>query len=300
MDRLLADADCSVQAPIVKEWYDGYLFGDTPVYCPWDVVSYVSRLLSKGVKQPKNFWLNTSSNSIIREFVNHENWGVPDKFEILMNGGTITETISDQLTYDLLHESEQNLWSILLMTGYLTKADPEEEGDTVALKIPNTEIQGIFQETVVSLFQDTLDTSRQKTLMMALWEGDQESAARDLSDFLWETISYHDYHEDYYHAFLAGLFVGLGYSVESNRESGLGRFDVLVRDRRNRRVMIIEAKKSGSQEQMETDCEKALEQIRERGYAKGIDPGYRTVLCYGISFFRKTALVKKAADPGSG
>lgn len=179
------------------------------------------------------------------------------------------------------------------MTGYLTKADPEEEGDTVALKIPNAEIAGIFQEAVVSLFKDTLDTSRQKTLMRELWEGEAENAAKDLSDFLWDTISYHDYHEDYYHAFLAGLFVGLGYSVESNRESGLGRFDVLVKDRRNRRAMIIEAKKSGSQEQMEADCDAALEQIKERGYAKGIDPGYRTVLCYGISFFRKTALVKQ-------
>jgi hypothetical protein len=210
-----------------------------------------------------------------------------------MNGGTIKETISDQLTYEFLQESEQNLWSSLLMTGYLTKANPQEKGNPVELKIPNAEIAGIFQEAVVSLFQDTLDVSRQKELMTALWEGDSERAAEHLSDFLWDTISYHDYHEDYYHAFLAGLFAGLGYAVSSNRESGLGRFDVLVKDKKNRRVMIIEAKKSGSQDQMERDCEKALEQIREKGYAKDIDPGYQTVLCYGISFYRKTALVKQ-------
>ena len=291
VDQLLTDAGCSMQAPIVKEWYDGYLFGDTPVYCPWDVVNYVSRLLRRGVKEPKNYWLHTSSNSVIREFAGR--YEVTNKFEILMNGGAIIETITDQLTYDLLRESEQNLWSILLMTGYLTKADPREKGDTVSLKIPNAEIAGVFQETVASLFKETLDLSRQKTLMDALWSGDEETASRIMSDFLWDTISYMDYHENYYHAFLAGLFVGRGYETESNKEAGLGRPDLQLFDRKNRRVMIMEIKRSGSQEQMQTDCEAALEQIRERDYAKGLDPGYRTVLCYGISFYRKTALVKQ-------
>ena len=291
VDQLLTDADCSTQAPIVKEWYDGYLFGDTSVYCPWDVVNYVSRLLRKGVKEPKNYWLHTSSNSIIREFAGR--YEVTNKFEMLMNGGAITETITDQLTYDQLHESEQNLWNILLMTGYLTKADPREKGNTVSLKIPNAEIAGVFQETVADLFKETLDLSRQKALMEALWSGEEETASRMMSDLLWDTISYMDYHENYYHAFLAGLFVGRGYETESNKEAGLGRPDLQLFDRKNRRVMIIEAKKSTTQDQMERDCEKALEQIRERGYAKGIDPGYETVLCYGISFYRKTALVKQ-------
>ena len=291
VDQLLTDADCSRQAPIVKEWYDGYLFGDTSVYCPWDVVNYVSRLLRKGVKEPKNYWLHTSSNSIIQEFAGR--YEVTNKFETLMNGGTVTETISDQLTYDHLHESEQNLWSILLMTGYLTKADPREKGDTVLLKIPNAEIAEVFQESVASLFKETLDLSRQKALMEALWSGEEETASRMMSDLLWDTISYMDYHENYYHAFLAGLFVGRGYETESNKEAGLGRPDLQLFDRRNRRVMIIEIKRSGSKEEMAENCEKALEQIRERGYAEGIDPGYETVLCYGISFYRKTALVKK-------
>jgi len=159
-----------------------------------------------------------------------------------MNGGTITAAVSDELTYDALHETEQNLWSILLMTGYLTKADSKAGETEVTLKIPNEEIAGIFADTVVKLFVDTLDNSRQRHLMGTLWNEDVETATKLLSDYLWETISYHDYHEDYYHAFLAGLFVGLGYSVDSNRESGLGRFDVLVKDRKNRRAMLIEAK----------------------------------------------------------
>ena len=180
------------------------------------------------------------------------------------------------------------------MTGYLTKARPQETGTTVALKIPNAEIAGIFQEAVVSLFKDTLDTSRQEALMDALWAGDEETASNIMSDLLWKTISYMDYHENYYHAFMAGIFVGTGYETHSNQESGLGRPDLELLDEENRRAMVIEVKRSGSKEDMERDCKRALEQIQDREYVKGIDPGYETVLCYGISFFRKTALVKRA------
>ena len=293
VDGLLEAAGLSHKAGTFRSWYDGYVFGNTPVHCPWDVVSYVSELLYRSDAKPKNYWKNTSSNGVIREFAGHTEWGIPDKFEILMNGGSITQTISDELTYDSLHDSEQNLWSILLMTGYLTKAHPEEEGDTVSLRIPNAEIAGIFEDTVVKLFTDTLDTGRQRELMAAFWDKDISSATQILSDFLWETISYNDYHEDYYHAFLAELFVGMGYSVDSNKESGLGRFDVLVKDRRNRRAMLIEAKKSNSKEQMGKDCEEALQQILDKGYARSIEPGYQEVICYGIAFYRKSALIKK-------
>ena len=293
VDKLLMASGLSDKAAIFKKWYDGYVLGGTSVYCPWDVVSYVSALLYDHEAQPENYWRNTSSNSVIRDFVNHSDWGISDKFEILMNGKIITQDISDELTYDTLHETEQNLWSILLMTGYLTKADPTEKGRKVSLKIPNAEIAGIFEDTVVRLFTDSLDTSRQRTLMTALWNGDISCATSYLCDFLWDTISYHDYHEDYYHAFMAGLFVGLGYSVDSNKERGLGRFDILVKDRKNRRAIVIEAKKSSSQNNMESDCDEALKQIIDKGYARRIEPGYEKMMCYGISFFQKSALVMK-------
>ena len=142
VDTLLAATGVSEKADIIREWYDGYVIGNTSVYCPWDAASYVSALLYDPDAEPKNYWRNTSGNGVIRDFVDHSDWGIPDKFETIMNGGTITVTVSDELTYDTLHESEQNLWSILLMTGYLTKADPAARGQTVALKIPNTEIAG--------------------------------------------------------------------------------------------------------------------------------------------------------------
>ena len=179
------------------------------------------------------------------------------------------------------------------MTGYLTKADPAARGQTAALKIPNAEIAGIFEDTVVKLFTDTLDNSKQKELMSALWNEDIEGATQKLNGFLWDTISYHDYHEDYYHAFMAGLFVGLGYSVDSNKESGLGRFDIRVKDRKNRRFMIIEVKKADSATQMNEACDEAIKQIVDKGYAKAIEPGYERNLCYGVAFFQKSSMIKK-------
>ena len=293
VEKMLAAAGLSDHADIIREWYDGYVIGNTSVYCPWDAASYVSALLYDLDTEPKNYWRNTSSNGVIRDFVNHSDWGIPDKFETIMNGGTITVTVSDELTYDTLHESEQNLWSILLMTGYLTKADPAARGETVALKIPNKEIAGIFEDTVIKLFTESLDNSKQKDLMAAFWNEDIEGATQKLNGFLWDTISYHDYHEDYYHAFMAGLFVGLGYSVDSNKESGLGRFDIRAKDRRNRRIMILEVKKADSAAGMSAACDEALKQIVDKGYARTIESGYEKVICYGIAFFRKTAMIKK-------
>ena len=290
---LLADVGCMDKAYIIRKWYDGYVFGNSRVYCPWDVARYVAALMRRDDAEPKNYWRNTSSNGVIRDFVNHSDWGIPDKFETIMNGGTITVTVSDELTYDTLHESEQNLWSILLMTGYLALADPASGGQKAALRIPNAEIAGIFEDTVVKLFTDTLDTGRQKELMEAFWDEDIESATKLLSDFLWDTISYHDYHEDYYHAFMAGLFVGLGYSVDSNKESGLGRFDIRVKERKNRRIMIFEVKKADTADRMNEACDEAIQQILDKGYAKMIEPGYEKILCYGISFFQKSAMIKK-------
>ena len=295
VSALLHAAERDDHLQIMKEWYDGYIFGNTPVYCPWDAVQYVANIIKFPNDKPKNYWKNSSGNGIIREFVEDDNFNVNDKFETLLNGGTITQKISDELTYDKLKFSEDNLWSVLVMTGYLTKADPEEDGNTVSLRIPNAEIATIFEETVVSWFSETLDTERLNSLMNALWNGDEAAASEIFSDMLFDTISYMDYHEDYYHAFLAGVFVGRGYGVESNKEKGLGRPDIFLTDRKNRRAMLIEAKKSRSEERMEQDCREALAQIDEQQYARRLK-GYRQVMRYGVAFFEKQALVKKSEE----
>lgn len=292
VEEMLSAANRKDKADVIKEWYDGYVFGDSFVYCPWDVMNYMSALKKRKDAKPKNYWKNTSHNGILLTFVKRTDFKVKSKFEILMNGGTIIQTISDDLTYDTLHSSEDNLWSVIVMTGYLTKADAEEEGETVSLKIPNREIASIFEDTVVKLFKDTIDHGVQKSMMEALWNSDEQGAAKVISDLLWKTISYNDYHEDYYHAFLAGIFVGLGYEVESNKEKGLGRPDIILKDDDNRRVIIVEAKKSRKEADMDKDCDEAVEQIIAEKYAEGLY-GYTQILCYGISFFQKQAKVKR-------
>lgn len=292
VEKMLLAADRQDKADLIKEWYDGYIFGDSFLYCPWDVMNYMSALKKRENAKPKNYWKNTSHNGILLTFVKRTDFKVRGKFEILMNGGTITQTISDELTYDTLHSSEDNLWSVILMTGYLTKADAGEEGETVRLKIPNREIASIFEDTVVKLFQDTIDDNCRKDMMEALWRGDEQEASEAISNLLWKTISYNDYHEDYYHAFLAGAFVGLGYEVESNKEKGLGRPDIFLKDDDNRRVIIIETKRSKKEDNLDQDCDRAVSQILSKRYAEGLY-GYTQILCYGIAFFQKEARVKR-------
>ncbi len=291
VNTILEAAERTDKADTIKQWYDGYVIGNSYVYCPWDVMNYLSVLKNRKDAKPKNYWKNTSHNGILLTFVKRTDFDVADKFEALLNGGTITQTISDELTYDTLHSSEDNLWSVLLMTGYITKADPDEDEDTVSLKIPNKEISSIFEDAVVKYFNESVNTETIGNLMNALWNCDEKRATEIVSELLWNTISYNDYHEDYYHAFLAGVFVGRGYSIESNKEKGLGRPDIILKDRKNRRAIIIEAKKSDKLSDLEKYCDAAIKQIKDENYAEGI-AGYEKILCYGVAFFKKQANVK--------
>ena len=288
---ILKAADRSETADTIKEWYDGYVFGNSYVYCPWDVINYLSALKKRRDAKPKNYWKNTSHNGILLTFVKRTDFDVSDKFEALLNGETIVQTISDELTYDTLHSTEDNLWSVLLMTGYITKADAGEEGETVSLKIPNREISSIFVDTVVRFFTETVSNDTVKELINTLWEKDEVRATEIISGLLWDTISYNDYHEDYYHAFLAGVFVGRGYSVDSNKEKGLGRPDILLKDKKNRRAIIIEAKKSDKESDMDKDCKEAIKQIVKEKNAEGLK-GYEEIICYGAAFFQKQVKLK--------
>ena len=291
VEAILRAADRTDKADVIKEWYDGYLFGDSHVYCPWDVINYLSALKKRKDAKPKNYWKNTSHNGILLTFIKRTDFDVAGKFEKLLNGGNIIQSISDELTYDTLHSTEDNLWSVLLMTGYITKSYPDEETDAVSLKIPNKEVASIFRDSVVRYFTDTVNADAIKEMIGSLWEKDINRAAEILSDLLWGTVSYNDYHEDYYHAFLAGIFVGRGYEVESNKEKGLGRPDILLKDRKNRRAIIVEAKRSKSKADLSRDCDRAIKQIIDEKYAEGID-GYEQILCYGVAFFRKQAMIK--------
>ena len=296
VEAFLTYYDLADKLEITKEWYDGYLFGSEEIYCPWDVSNFVKSLTKNRNIEPKNYWENTSSNNAIRAFFYMPDCDPSEKFETLLNGGTIRETITDALTYDHAYDSESNLWSVLLMTGYVTLAKPSQAASAQReLRIPNKEVATIFQTAVVDQFKTSIDETKLRDLMNALWERNAETASTLFSDFLWDTISYNDYHEDYYHAFLTGIFVGRGYSVNSNKERGLGRPDIDLRDRKKRRCIIIEAKHSESEKQMEHDCDQAIKQLRENQYALRLN-GYTTVLRYGIAFYQKQAMIKLDPD----
>lgn len=300
VNRLLADTGLAPYAEEIREWYDGYHFGDFDVYCPWDVMNHVQNLLLNPDSKPKNFWENTSDNSIIRTFLKRTDFDINDKFETLLAGEYIVEPIEENLTYDVLESSEENLWSLLYLTGYLTRLRPDEIPGLrllpghYALKVPNKEVLGIFKKSVKAWLMETTAQKDRNELFAALWDENAQRLTELISDLLFDTISYHDYAESFYHAFLTGLFSNAGYRVESNYENGLGRSDLVVKDRRNRRAVVLEAKRTYYEDQMENACEEALSQIREKQYAEKVErDGYKKAGRLGIAFFQKKCLVKK-------
>ena len=297
VDQILKDANCLEHAADIKNWYDGYHFGDLDVYCPWDVMNYLRDLQRNPKAKPASYWKNTSDNSIIRSFIDYAGCSISRKLETLLSGGYIIQKIEENLTYDYLHSSEENLWSILYLTGYLTQAREEDlpaplPEKTSALMIPNAEVQEIFETTIQKWFDESAQTWNRKILFDAVWSGKAEALTEQMNKLLRKTISYHDYKEDFYHAFLAGIFAGAGYEVDSNKEHGEGRSDVVVLDPEGDRVAIFEAKYSRTQDAMSKDCAAALEQIEARQYAKEFEEDYDSVLCYGIAFYKKRCLVR--------
>lgn len=295
VDRLLKDTNFLNHSEQVRSWYDGYHFGKVDVYCPWDVLCYVNKLMFEPDAKPENFWENTSHNDIIREFLGRQEFDVTDKFEMLLSGKEIKVKVEENLTYDNLTASEENLWSVLYLTGYLTSSDIKNEtkDSYTHLKIPNKEVKDIFKKSVLQWFNETTTESDRTRLFQIMWAGKEEELTNMISDLLFMTISYHDYEESFYHAFLAGLFSYAGYVVESNKENGLGRSDIVIKDKKNRRAVIFECKIAKTYDKMKEKCEEALQQIETMQYAKKIQmQGYREVIRYGICFWKKDCMVK--------
>ena len=295
VDKLLRDAGAEDKAAAIKEWYDGYHFGAFDVYCPWDVMNYLRDWQYNPSAKPVSYWKNTSDNAIIRSFIDFSGTNITKKLETLLAGDYILQRIDENLTYDYLHAAEENLWSVLYLTGYLTRVRdvPALPEGMTALIIPNAEIKEIFESTVAKWFADNARAWNRQKLFAAVWQGDEEVLVQELNKLLRKTISYHDYKEDFYHAFLAGVFAGAGYTVDSNKEHGEGRSDVVVYDQVNGRVAVFEAKYARELAQLEPACTKALEQMDTRMYAEEYRDDYDQILCYGIAFFKKRCLVKK-------
>ena len=299
VDKLLMETGLEKHAEEIKQWYDGYRFGSVEVYCPWDVLNYINALQDNPNSKPKNYWSNTSHNEVIYRFLERNDSDVNDKFEILMAGGYIKENICEDLTYDTVESSNENLWSLLYLTGYLTGTEPDSEKEIsengqIMLRIPNEEVKSIFKTAIVEWFQNSMKRENRSELFDALWKKNSEKAQNLISDILFQTISYHDYQESYYHAFMAGLFTGAGYIVESNYEQGLGRPDIVVKDRRSRRAMVIEVKHAKTEDLLDAKCREALKQIEDKRYMDGIEKGYYTRIGYGVAFCEKECRIEMA------
>ena len=292
VDRILADTQNTSHSQEIKNWYDGYRFGSIDVYSPWDVMNHINALCLDPQAMPRSYWRNTSDNAIIRSFIDQAENDTIKQFEILLSGDKISQKIEEDLTYDYLHASAENLWSILYLTGYLTGTEKEEGRQEWNLWIPNLEIREIFEDTVIKWFHDSARLWERKALFHAIWERDEEKLTEEMTKLLRKTISYHDYKEDFYHAFLAGIFAGAGYIVKSNREHGDGRSDVVVQDYDGNRIAVFEVKYSRRLEDLPYDCERAIKQIDVRRYGEEFAEDYSTVICYGIAFYRKRCMVK--------
>ena len=297
VDQILKDADCMEHADDIKNWYDGYHFGDLDVYCPWDVMNYLRDLQRNPKAKPASYWKNTSDNSIIRSFIDYRGRKISQKLETLLSGGYILQKVEDDLTYDYLHSSEENLWSILYLTGYLTQVREKDlptslPERTSALIIPNAEVREIFETTIQKWFDESAKTWNLTTLFDAMWSGDAETLTAEINKLLYKTISYHDYKEDFYHAFLTGILAGSGCAVESNREHGEGRSDIVMYHPDRPQVVLFEAKYAKTLNGLEASCAAALQQIEDRQYAKEFEEDYDSVLCYGIAFYKKRCLVR--------
>lgn len=291
--KILNDAGKEEHFKEVKSWYDGYNFGEEDIYCPWDVMNYIRDLQINPKVKPASYWKNTSDNAIIRSFIDQFGNAIQKKLELLLSGENITQQIEENLTYDYLHSSEKNFWSILYLTGYLTREREESQNGVLTLKIPNKEIKEIYETTVKSWFEDHAKTVDRKELFEAVWNGKEEVLTKEISKLLRMTISYHDYREDFYHAFLAGIFTGAGYLVESNKEHGEGRSDIVIFNEYEGKVAIFEVKYSQTVSKLKEDSSKAIWQIADRMYAKEFEEEYEEVICYGISFYKKRCFVKK-------
>lgn len=292
---LLSDTGFTDQAEIIKEWYDGYHFGNVDVYCPWDVLNYLSVLQSFPNERPKAYWANTSGNSILKKFFRKAGRSTKAEIERLIAGESIRKKISDQITYDELDQTIGNLWSVLYLTGYLTSKCVYEDG-TLELVIPNQEIREVFTAQISEWFTETIVDGQQKkwdAFCKALEIGDAADAEKLFISFLSNGISVRDTavakmkKENFYHGILLGLMMSRdSWIVYSNHEDGDGYSDIHVEV--NDEVAFVVEVKYAENDNLDAGCDKAMQQIRDNRYAEGMkELGFQTVYAYGIACYKK-------------
>ena len=295
--QMMRDYGVESRFPTMREWYDGYQFGDTRVYNPWSVVKFLYDLYSDENAFPRPYWINTSSNDIVKDLIVRADRETKGQIEKLLEGGTLDIQVHEEITYDDMHGSGDYLWNFLYFTGYLTKESEyfKESSIYLRVRIPNTEVKTIYQNTIANWLRDIIKREDFHDLYRAMEDGNAEKMTEILSGQLFRTISFYDNAENFYHGFLAGILSqSENYLVKSNRESGNGRSDIMVKSPSLRgRSFVLEVKVSDSIDELEADAERALRQIYEKRYMEELRiEGYRRVDGYGIAFYRKDCEVR--------
>jgi hypothetical protein len=300
MDAMLKHYGFESKTQIVKEWYDGYVFGKTEVYNPWSSIKVVSDWLADIDEYPKPHWANTSGNDIVRKLIDMAGNEAKTELGTLVSGGYISKTIHEDITYNEIENSIDNIWNFLFFTGYLKKIGEKssEEGIlTLDLSVPNMELMYIYKTKIQEWFKEKIRQKDFSKFYAAIMEGNVDVMQAEISEMLMASVSYMDFREDFYHGFMLGILSKLeDYSAKSNRESGSGRSDVVLRYGNIwGKAVIFEFKFTKNIKNLESDALEALEQIERENYVFELEEeGYKkeNILKYGIAFYKKNCLVK--------
>ena len=298
--QLLADYYLEEHFAEVKEWYDGYHFGNADIYCPWDVINYVDDLVFDPKARPKAYWINSSGNDLVKRFIDKADMTTRDEIEELIAGHAVKKRIRMDLTYDEVDNTIDNVWSVLFTTGYLTREGREMDG-IYRLIIPNKEVREVFVLQISEWFNRVVANDRASTekINRGFLEGKTEDIQQELTHFLGESISVLDTKarneekEIFYHGILIGILKSnVSWAVRSNRESGDGYADILIKPKNPDTGIVIELKYARSFKELDQACERALEQIKDRRYDEALrEDGRNEVLAYGIAFWKKRCKV---------
>jgi len=302
VNKMLGDYNLNEKEALLKNWYNGYIFGDAEVYNPWSVVRFVKDLCVDKNVFPSSYWANTSSNSIVKSLIEKADTKTKQEIELLIEGKTIEKIVHEDITYDEIYDSRDNLWNFMFFTGYFKKVSErmdDQDNRYLELSIPNREVKFIFRTKILKWFEEKVKSKDLSKLYTSIINKDSETFETELGRLLMETISFNDSYENFYHGFVVGALANMhDYIVKSNREGGKGRSDLFIKSVSKRGVaIVIEFKIAKNIDDLEKRADDALKQIKEKGYDMELrSEGYKNIIKYGISFCEKDCYVKLGED----
>lgn len=297
--KICDDYDMQQKYETIKQWFNGYIFGETNVYNPWSVMQYVDDLKANINRLPKSYWANTSSNSIVKSLIERADDITKGEIEALIEGKTIEKPVHEDITYDDVYDNLDNLWNFMFFTGYFKKISERMDENTqenfVELAIPNLEVKYIFRTKILKWFNEQIKLCDMTKMFNAIINKNVELFEIELNKLLLDTISFNDAYENFYHGFLAGILSNMkGYIVKSNREGGTGRSDLFIKSVSRRGIaIVVEFKIANDIDDLEKKADEAIEEIEDRKYDMELrSEGYKNIFKYGIAFYKKDCLIK--------